>query len=277
VASVIARRIIDGRGVGHHGSRYAFHGRTKQESRSARLPAACSLRRGHPDRCRSLPIPLTSRRSDTGTVCTYPPPPLAASSRITKARRPDDDERPSTAERDVPPPSGWPARSTAVHASRIPVWPGAPGDQSASGDALASVSLDRFLDLVHREDLSPVDLRVLLRVTDREATVRELANSMGQPPIVLRRASARLVARGLLRRRRRPTRHHRLEVTLATTATGMGALCRVTQALGVDLAVPATPLELPDRPANKVHPNGDAAGPPSAATPPPSETGVRAG
>jgi DNA-binding MarR family transcriptional regulator len=136
--------------------------------------------------------------------------------------------------------------------------------------------LDRFLELVHHEDLSPLDLRVLLRVTDREATVRELANSMGQHPIVLRRASARLVARGLLRRRRRQTRHHRLEVTLATTATGMGALCRVTQALGVALSVPATPLELPDWPANKVHRNGDAAGRPSAATPAPSGTGVPA-
>jgi hypothetical protein len=37
-----------------------------------------------------------------------------------------------------------------------------------------------------------VDLRVLLRVTDREATVRDLAESMGQRPTVIRRSSARL-------------------------------------------------------------------------------------
>jgi DNA-binding MarR family transcriptional regulator len=113
--------------------------------------------------------------------------------------------------------------------------PTATGDLSASGDALAHqkrcVSLDRFLELIHREDLSPVDLRVLMRVTDREASIRELANSMGQHPAVLRRASTRLVARGLLRRRQRPTADRRLEVTLAATATGTGALCRMTQSL----------------------------------------------
>jgi DNA-binding MarR family transcriptional regulator len=139
------------------------------------------------------------------------------------------------------------------------------------------LSLDRFLESVHREHLSPVDLRVLLRVTDREATVRELADSTGLPPTVLRRASARLVARGLLRRRRRPTRHHRLEVTLATTASGMSALCRVMQGLGVDRAVAAAPPEVPDWSANKVQRNGDATGRPSATTRARSETGARAG
>jgi hypothetical protein len=103
------------------------------------------------------------------------------------------------------------------------------------GGALArrhrSVAFDRLLESVHREHLSPFDLRVLLRVTDREATVVGLAESLWQPPRVLRRASARLVARGLLRRRRRRDRHAHMEVTLATTASGMSALSRVTQAL----------------------------------------------
>jgi DNA-binding MarR family transcriptional regulator len=94
-----------------------------------------------------------------------------------------------------------------------------------------SLAFDRLLESVHREHLSPFDLRVLLRVTDREATVGDLAESLGQPPSVLRRASARLVARGLLRRRRRRTWDQHLEITLATTASGMSALSRVTQAL----------------------------------------------
>jgi DNA-binding MarR family transcriptional regulator len=94
-----------------------------------------------------------------------------------------------------------------------------------------SLAFDRLLESVHREHLSPFDLRVLLRVTDREATVGDLAESLGQPPSVLRRASARLVARGLLRRRRRRDRHDHMEVTLARTASGMSALSRVTQAL----------------------------------------------
>jgi DNA-binding MarR family transcriptional regulator len=214
--------------------------------------AACSIRLhgnrqppavggGRCDRCRPVPIPSRPPFSDTGSVSTYPPPPLAPSNGTTTVRRPHEDDRPPTARRDV---------------------------------AARYLSLDRFLESVHREHLSPVDLRVLLRVTDREATVRELADSMGQPPTVLRRASARLVAHGLLRRRRRPTRHHHLEVTLATTASGMSALCRVMQALGVDRAVAATPPELSDWPANEVQRNGDAAGRPSAATPAPSETGA---
>jgi DNA-binding MarR family transcriptional regulator len=107
-----------------------------------------------------------------------------------------------------------------------------------------SVALDRLLESVHREQLSPVDLRLLLRVTDREATIGELADSMGQPPSVLRPASARLVARGLLRRR---SRHQRLGVTLAATASGMSALRRVTQALEVARTDPASALTAPAR------------------------------
>jgi hypothetical protein len=129
-------------------------------------------------------------------VSTYPRPPFAASNGTT-VRRPHEDDRPPTPRRDV---------------------------------AARYLSLDRFLESIHREHLSPIDLRVLLRVTDREATVRELADSMGHRPTVIRGASARLVARGLLRRRRRPTRRHHLEMTLAATASGMGALWRVTHA-----------------------------------------------
>ena len=134
-----------------------------------------------------------------------------------------------------------------------------PGDELARRHR--SLAFDRLLEAVHREHLSPFDLRVLLRVTDREATVGDLAESLGQPPSVLRRASARLVARGLLRRRRRRNRHSHLEITLATTASGMSALSRVTEALGLAPTVPSTVLvapqersptasNTPDRPTN---------------------------
>ena len=116
---------------------------------------------------------------------------------------------------------------TAADARKHPL--SMPGDELARRHR--SLAFDRLLESVHREHLSPFDLRVLLRVTDREATVVGLAESLGQPPRVLRRASARLVARGLLRRRRRRDRHDHMEVTLAMTASGMSALSRVTQAL----------------------------------------------
>jgi DNA-binding MarR family transcriptional regulator len=151
----------------------------------------------------------------------------------------------------------------------------------ASGDAPAgqhrSVSLDGFLELVHLEHLSPLDLRVLLRVTHREATPRELADSMGHPPTLLRRASARLVARGLLRRRRRRSRHDRLEVTLATTASGMGALWRAAQALGIDPSASPTPPVAPDWPATSSKAIGDTTGRPAAAAPPRIDTEARTG
>lgn len=110
-----------------------------------------------------------------------------------------------------------------------------------TGSVSTRLSVDCFLELIHREDLSPADLRLLLRVTEREATIRELADAMALDPIVLRRASARLVARGLLRRRRPPPEHHPLEVTLAVTASAIDALCRLAQAPGVDLQVRGMP------------------------------------
>jgi DNA-binding MarR family transcriptional regulator len=138
-----------------------------------------------------------------------------------------------------------------------------------------SVAFDRLLESVHREHLSPFDLRVLLRVTDREATLGDLAESLGQAPSVLRRASARLVARGLLRRRRRRNRHHRLEVTLATTASGMSALCRVTRALepaATDPArAPAAPARATATTSNRI---GDASSRTPAAPPPRRATGA---
>jgi DNA-binding MarR family transcriptional regulator len=168
-------------------------------------------------------------------VRTYPPPPPVPPSPAPAAvGRAGHDGRP-TADRDVDATRsrvGTPASRaggipTALEARKHPL--PMPGDELARRHR--SLAFDRLLESAHRERLSPFDLRVLLRVTDREATVVGLAESLGQPPSVLRRASARLVARGLLRRRRRRDRHDHMEVTLATTTSGMSALSRVTQAL----------------------------------------------
>jgi hypothetical protein len=125
-------------------------------------------------------------------VSTYPPPPLAPSNGTTTVRRQEDDRR-SAAERDIAAP-GLRDGSAASAGGTSAELEAPTSALSASTDAPAgqhsSVSLDGFLELVHLEHLSPLDLRVLLRVTDREATVSELAASMGQPPTVLRRASA---------------------------------------------------------------------------------------
>ena len=166
---------------------------------------------------------------------TYLTPLPAPPSPAPVARRHAGHDRRPTTHRDVDA-SGWRAGTPSAHAGGMPA--ALEARERAlpmPGGALArrhrSLAFDRLLESVHREHLSPLDLRVLLRVTDREATVADLAESLRQPPSVLRRASARLVARGLLRRRRRRDRHDHLEVTLATTASGMSALRRVTQAL----------------------------------------------
>jgi DNA-binding MarR family transcriptional regulator len=182
---------------------------------------------------------------DTGSVRTYLPSPPAPPSPAHVALGPAGHDGRPTAVRDVDaarsrvgtPASRAGGMPTALEARKRPL--PLPGDELARRHR--SLAFDRLLESVHREHLSPLDLRVLLRVTDREATVVRLAESLGQPPSALRRASARLVARGLLRRRRRRDRHDHMEITLATTASGMSALSRVTQALELPPTDPSGP------------------------------------
>jgi hypothetical protein len=212
-------------------------------------------------------------------VSTYLPPLLAPPRPAPGARRPAGHDGRPTADRDVDA-TGWRAGTPAARAGAMPAsLEGRKHALPVSDDALArhhrSVAFDRLLESVHREHLSPFDLRVLLRVTDREATVDDLAESMGQPPSVLRRGGARLVARGLLRRRRRRNRHHHLEVTLATTASGMCALCRVTRALEPAATDPASAPAPPSRlTATTSNPSGDASSGTPAVPPPRREIGA---
>jgi len=59
----------------------------------------------------------------------------------------------------------------------------------------------RFLDAIDRARLTPMDVLVLLHVADADATVTKLADQLDRRPAEVRRATGRLVARGLLRRR----------------------------------------------------------------------------
>jgi hypothetical protein len=63
----------------------------------------------------------------------------------------------------------------------------------------------RLLDAIDRARLTPMDVLILLHVAEAEATVVDLAERLDRRPADVRRATGRLVARGLLRRRSAPT------------------------------------------------------------------------
>jgi len=63
----------------------------------------------------------------------------------------------------------------------------------------AVLALDALLELLERRRLSATELRILLAVLDREVPVSELAETFGWRSLDIRRAAARLYARGLLR------------------------------------------------------------------------------
>src|SRR5919206_304365 len=74
-----------------------------------------------------------------------------------------------------------------------PVW-----TRAAEPDRRAAVGL---LDAIDRARLNAMDVLLLLHVAEDEATVADLAAQLDRRPADVRRATARLVARGLLRRR----------------------------------------------------------------------------
>lgn len=60
-------------------------------------------------------------------------------------------------------------------------------------------SLDRVLELIERRQLSATELRLLLHLVDRDASLRELADALGQQRVNVRRAGRSLAMRGLVR------------------------------------------------------------------------------
>jgi hypothetical protein len=100
---------------------------------------------------------------------------------------------------------------------------GGPSDRSAHGSfpETGRAALDRVLELLERTQRSPTELRVLLGLLDREASLPELADALGQGPTEIRRAGQSLAMRGLVRwqhvGRNKQTR-------LGITATGSAAM-----------------------------------------------------
>src|SRR3954463_15448133 len=64
--------------------------------------------------------------------------------------------------------------------------------------------VERFLDVLDRERLAPVEVLVLLRVAASEATVAELAAALDREVITIRRTAGDLIGRGLVRQRSAP-------------------------------------------------------------------------
>jgi hypothetical protein len=108
---------------------------------------------------------------------------------------------------------------------------GAHVDRSAASKRSTRDSvLERFMDVLDRERLAPVDVLLLLRVAASEATVVELATALNREPIAIRRAAGGLIARGLLRQR-----SARRGLVLETMPSGLVALSRLAQPLDVSL------------------------------------------
>jgi DNA-binding MarR family transcriptional regulator len=62
-------------------------------------------------------------------------------------------------------------------------------------------ALDELLATIERRELSPTEIRVLLCLTDGDATAAELTDALRQRPAVVTRVAYRLAMRGLIRRR----------------------------------------------------------------------------
>ena len=77
-----------------------------------------------------------------------------------------------------------------------------------------------MLELVERRALSATELRILLRLVDREAGMPELAEALDQRPVDVRRCGRRLAARGLVSGRHTgPRDQTRVAITSAGLAT----------------------------------------------------------
>ena len=66
---------------------------------------------------------------------------------------------------------------------------------------LSPTGLDKLLAMLERRHLSPMELRVLLWLSERRAPPSELAEGLGGSPGAIRYAARSLSMRGLVRRR----------------------------------------------------------------------------
>jgi DNA-binding MarR family transcriptional regulator len=101
--------------------------------------------------------------------------------------------------------------------------------RSAATSRTARLALDRVLELVDRRRLSAAELRMLLRLVDREATIPELAEALDERPLDVRHCARRLSARGLVSWRHAGPRKH---TQLAITPAGMTTVRALLTATG---------------------------------------------
>jgi DNA-binding MarR family transcriptional regulator len=89
---------------------------------------------------------------------------------------------------------------------------------------------DDALDVLEQHRLSPAELRILLAVREVDVELNELARSLERRPIEVRRAAARLYARGLLRWRYspRPGTSREKEEVLGISGAGRSVLRPLT-------------------------------------------------
>jgi DNA-binding MarR family transcriptional regulator len=90
--------------------------------------------------------------------------------------------------------------------------------------------IDRVLAVLEQRGLSPTELRVLLNLFDREASLVDVANALGHPPSVITRAGGGLASRGLVRWFHAA---HTKESRLAITSDGLATMRAVLAAAGL--------------------------------------------
>jgi hypothetical protein len=119
------------------------------------------------------------------------------------------------------------ARTDGLEGRRRPSDVGLHLDRSRESTPAARGSgLERFLDVLDRERLAPIEVLVLLRVAASEVTLAELAAALDRDVITIRRTAGDLIGRGLLRQRS-ASRGPVLEIM----PTGLRALGRLAQPL----------------------------------------------
>ena len=105
---------------------------------------------------------------------------------------------------------------------------GAENPMSAKTASAARV-LDELLGNLQRAELSPLELRVLVRLTESQATQPELADALEEGAGTIRRVTRRLAMRGLIGRRFERGRSSRF--VLRIRSSGRSALAPLVDSL----------------------------------------------
>jgi DNA-binding MarR family transcriptional regulator len=104
------------------------------------------------------------------------------------------------------------------------------------GQSSCRNTVDRVLEVFERRGLSPSEVRVLLKLLDREAGLSEIAEALGQRPSKVTRTGRRLAERGLVRWYHVGARKQtRLVITADGVATMRMLLAEAERAAGSEL------------------------------------------